>query len=328
MRTALVRSALLLATLQGRSVLRAEDGPDAQQPSASVIVGGVTPRIIIADEDEELLGAPSDSTLKADDEPKAKPGASTAFVVCCKLNQPHEESRLFVAAVPAGKPTQIPVRFRSKSAQGDAVREADQIVVNVPGTNGAESVAVGHRIQLKVDLAKPQRVRLDAAVEYRGAPRVGENELSVSGQNARFVGELALGKPALVVLETDDRGEPKHWVEFVVRFADEQADAESQESGRIYSVVYSVAGLVRVDKKPVRGKRPELDFAPLIEKIEAKVAPKSWAAAGGEGKLQTFARNTSLVVSQTSAVHEELSKFLEKLRDDEEAAQQALFERR
>ena len=243
----------------------------------------------------------------------------------CKLKQPHQESRLLVAVAAAGKQTEIPVRLRAKSVKGDAVLEADQMLIDVPGADGPESISLGHRIQLKVESRKPDRIRLDAAIEYRGAKRDGEHELHVAGQNARFVGELAIGKPALVVLETDDRGEPRHWAEFVVRFADEQAHEKAQELSKTYPVVYSVAGLVGVAKKPKPGKRPGLDFAPLMKKIEAEVAPKTWAAAGGEGKLQPFARNASLVAIQTSAVHEELSEFLDRLLDDEEAAQPALF---
>lgn len=264
----------------------------------------------------------------ADDRPKQE--TAQTFVVTCKLVQPKQKSAwrepgLVVTTVPAGKTTRIPMRLHAEDLPGGGAAEVEELRFIVPGTDGSETVPIGHQIQVKAEQAEPDRVRLDAAVEFRGVERKGEDEFRVTGQHGRFVGELTLGKPALVVLETDDRGEPKHWAEFVVRFADEQADAKSQASSRVYSVAYSVAGLVGVAKKPKPGKRPGLDFAPLIKKIEAEVAPKTWAAAGGEGKLQPFARNASLVAIQTSAVHEELSEFLDRLLDDEEAAQPALF---
>jgi hypothetical protein len=90
--------------------------------------------------------------------------------------------------------------------------------------------------------------------------------------------------------------------------------------------VYSVAGLVGVERKAKPGKRPELDFDPLIKKIERKISPDSWAQAGGEGKIQPFARTASIVVVQTAAVHEDLAAFLARLKDDEEAIQEAILE--
>jgi hypothetical protein len=86
--------------------------------------------------------------------------------------------------------------------------------------------------------------------------------------------------------------------------------------------------LVSVGKKAKAGKPPELDFAPIIEKIETKVAPNSWAGAGGPGKIQAFARTASLVVTQTPEVHKELAAYLRRLIDDEDAIQQAIYEER
>ncbi len=328
MRTVWMRWACLLAAFANASVLAGEeDQRDAKQSSAPVILGGVTPRIIIGEEEEELLGVPVESTKKPEGQIIAKSEQDATFVVTCKLNHPQQENPLVVVAIAPGKQTEIPVRFRAKIENGVEKLVADKNSIAVPGKAAPESVRLGHQIHVKIDPSQGKRVRLDAAVEYRGLEREGEGEPRVADQNGRYVGEVAFGKPVSVVLETNDDGEPKHWVEFIVRLADEEADEEVQAASKTYSVVYSVAGLVGVEKKSKPGKRPELDFAPLIKKIEKKVSPESWAAAGGEGKIQSFARTSSLVVVQTEAVHAELAAFLNRLQEDEEAIQEAILVR-
>lgn len=329
MRSVFVRCACLLMALAGASALAGEvDQRDAQTPSAPVIPGGVTPRIIIEEEEQGLLGVPDESAAKAEDQGQAKAEQYATFVVTCKLVQPKRragwrEPGLVVATVGANESAKIPVRLKIEDFSGFGFAEMDELSFTVPGADDAESIAVGHQIQVKVTPAGPRRVRLDAAVEFRDVECQAEHELRLAGHSGRFVGELAIGKPAQVVLETDDLGQPKHWVEFVVRAAGEEID-EADAASRAYPVVYSVAGLVRVDSRLKPGKRPELDFAPLIKKIEAKVSPDSWASAGGEGKIQSFARNASLVVTQTAAVHEQLAAYLQQLLDDEDAIQTAL----
>lgn len=329
MRSVFVRCACLLTALAGASALAGEvDQRDAQTPSAPVIPGGVTPRIIIEEEEQGLLGVPDESAAKAEDQGQAKAEQHATFVVTCKLVRPNQDSGwrepgLVVATVPADESTKIPVRLKIENLPGGGAAETDELRLEVPGTGGAESIPQGHQIHVKVSQVKRGRVRFDATVEFQNVARKGDHEFRAAGHSGRFVGELAIGKPAQVVLETDDLGQPKHWVEFVVRAAGEEID-EADAASRAYPVVYSVAGLVRVDSRLKPGKRPELDFAPLIKKIEAKVSPDSWASAGGEGKIQSFARNASLVVTQTAAVHEQLAAYLQQLLDDEDAIQTAL----
>lgn len=262
----------------------------------------------------------------AADEPETKSAPKPKFVVTCKLIQPQHERRLVVAAAAEGKQTEIPVRVQVNDEKSPLTAEVDELRFDVPGTDRAESVRVGHQIQVKISEPKADRVRLDAAVEYHGVKREGEDDFRAAGQKGRYVGEVLTGRPVSIVLETNDAGEPKHWVELVVRFADEKAQQRAEELTRTYSVVYSVAGLVGVERKAKPGKRPELDFAPLIKKIERKISPDTWAKAGGEGKIQPFARTASIVVMQTAAVHEELAAYLTRLKEDEEAIQEAILE--
>jgi len=58
----------------------------------------------------------------------------------------------------------------------------------------------------------------------------------------------------------------------------------------------------------------QADFASLIELIQNTVAPQTWNTVGGNGAIQEFRTNLSLVVSQTQEVHEEIADLLEQLR--------------
>ena len=56
------------------------------------------------------------------------------------------------------------------------------------------------------------------------------------------------------------------------------------------------------------------DFDTLIDLITATIAPDSWDDVGGEGSIQGFPTNLSLVVSQTQEVHEQIADLLQQLR--------------
>ena len=58
----------------------------------------------------------------------------------------------------------------------------------------------------------------------------------------------------------------------------------------------------------------QADFQSLIELIQQTVAPQSWNTVGGQGAIQPFATNLSIVVSQTQEVHDEIADLLQQLR--------------
>jgi general secretion pathway protein D len=62
------------------------------------------------------------------------------------------------------------------------------------------------------------------------------------------------------------------------------------------------------------GGGSQADFQSLIDLIQNTVAPQSWNTVGGQGAIQPFATNLSIVVSQTQEVHEEIGDLLEQLR--------------
>lgn len=61
--------------------------------------------------------------------------------------------------------------------------------------------------------------------------------------------------------------------------------------------------------------RPGLDFQPLIEDITSTIAPTTWDDVGGPGGIKGFANSAAIVISQTTAVHEEIADFLQALRE-------------
>jgi len=56
------------------------------------------------------------------------------------------------------------------------------------------------------------------------------------------------------------------------------------------------------------------DFQSLIDLIQNTVAPQSWNTVGGQGAIQPFPTNLSIVVSQTQEVHDEIADLLQQLR--------------
>lgn len=65
---------------------------------------------------------------------------------------------------------------------------------------------------------------------------------------------------------------------------------------------------------PQGGGGAQADFSSLINLIQQTVAPTTWNTVGGQGAIQPFDTNLSLVVSQTQEVHEEIVDLLDQLR--------------
>jgi hypothetical protein len=78
--------------------------------------------------------------------------------------------------------------------------------------------------------------------------------------------------------------------------------------------VYPVFDLV-VRPPNATANHPGLDFQMLIENITANIAPTSWDEVGGPGAIQSFTNSAALVISQTTAVHEEIAEYLKAQRE-------------
>ena len=88
--------------------------------------------------------------------------------------------------------------------------------------------------------------------------------------------------------------------------------------------VYAVGDLVRKAGVPTGagGDRvfpAKLDFQPLIDDIQAHVAPKSWRAAGGDGAISAFPSGLSLVVQNSKEVQQGVAQYLKQRRDAKNA---------
>jgi hypothetical protein len=78
----------------------------------------------------------------------------------------------------------------------------------------------------------------------------------------------------------------------------------------VYPVVYPVGDLL--PKLAIPGNPEAFNYRPLTELITNVVAWKSWDDEGGKGSLATF--ETSLVVSQTAEIHDEIAALLADVR--------------
>lgn len=90
-------------------------------------------------------------------------------------------------------------------------------------------------------------------------------------------------------------------------------DAASTSSS-LMIVTYPVADLIASTPSRVLQK-PTSDFDPLIDLIVSTIEHDSWMENGtGEGEIQPFPTNGSLVIAQTKRVHKQISDLLEQLR--------------
>ncbi len=61
-------------------------------------------------------------------------------------------------------------------------------------------------------------------------------------------------------------------------------------------------------------QKPRHDFRSLISLITGTVEPPSWDGVGGPGRIEPFEARSSLVITQTQPVHEQIADLLDELR--------------
>jgi hypothetical protein len=103
-----------------------------------------------------------------------------------------------------------------------------------------------------------------------------------------------------------------------------EPEVPTASSNAIIVRTYPVADLVTPigvaktsESKPEESKREVTapDFDELIELIVLTIAHETWMENGtGEGEIQPFPANRSLVVSQTQSVHAQIADLLQQLR--------------
>lgn len=94
-------------------------------------------------------------------------------------------------------------------------------------------------------------------------------------------------------------------------------DLQQADGGEAYLTTYPVGDLVvpvGLNPKTEAG-RSAADFDPLINLIMSTIEHDSWLENGaGEGEIQPFPSNLSLVVAQTRRVHGQIRELLDQLR--------------
>lgn len=83
------------------------------------------------------------------------------------------------------------------------------------------------------------------------------------------------------------------------------------------TVVYAVADLIG------KGKAKGEELASLMNVVTSSVAPKTWAAAGGEGSIACYARARALIVNQTPEIHDRITDLLDALRKAKDQGEEA-----
>ena len=89
--------------------------------------------------------------------------------------------------------------------------------------------------------------------------------------------------------------------------------ARKRQSEKPFTRVYAVADLV-----VPKGSDPSTavaDFDTLIDLITSTIEQDTWDTVGGPGAIEAFPANSSLVISQTRDIHEEIENLLKQMRD-------------
>lgn len=120
---------------------------------------------------------------------------------------------------------------------------------------------------------------------------------------------------------------------YVVRDGYLLITSKTEAENMLVSQVYPVADLVATKsdfQAPARAARRSDPYRTLMETVKETIAPDTWDDVGGPGSIEAFRNGESLVISQTSEVHEEIVEFLaalRKTRDKQRAVAAAIVRR-
>ncbi len=206
-------------------------------------------------------------------------------------------------------------QYREKIVQQKVIPESE-----LRDAIHTEKVQEAQRDMKKAEVREAE-IRLSRALRHMGElqkieiPREPTQEIEEIRQHTDDLGES--GKHAPQQSNTAPTPSPDGAARVNVPVDDE----------RMVVMAYPVADLIVPPDKMRNGKPVEgttLDFAPLIELIQATVSPESWTLRGESsarldrdspvGSITPFFLNVSLIVRQTPEGHEQLAEFLNKLR--------------
>lgn len=101
---------------------------------------------------------------------------------------------------------------------------------------------------------------------------------------------------------------------YVIRNGALLITSQGAAENMLIAKVYPVFDLV-VRRQGASSRAPALDFASLIEAITADLAPTSWDEVGGPAAIREFTNAGAVVISQTTEVHEQITAYLQALRE-------------
>ena len=114
-----------------------------------------------------------------------------------------------------------------------------------------------------------------------------------------------------------------HELELVYTIRDEVLFITTPEEAEAQLLVglYPVRALVQIAGAPLDGlSGTHADFDSLINVITSTIAPDTWDEVGGPGAIEPLQRAPTLVISQTQAIHEQISALLTTLREAKKQA--------
>jgi hypothetical protein len=115
--------------------------------------------------------------------------------------------------------------------------------------------------------------------------------------------------------------QPRQATAVLSRYDAPLRQAQSRTIARTYNVadlVVNPSAAAVANTGPAEHNKPaghaKTDFASLEELVTSTIEPKSWQQSRGEGTIQRFPRNLSLVITQTAEVHERIADLFDQLR--------------
>ena len=254
--------------------------PESWQPTGKGVIRAVGETVVVQQTDaiQHRVGKLINEIL-----PGSVPPALLAYYPAVRLSMPTIPVRWPATAEPSLGPTEARII--------DALDEPCDInVAEEPLFRVIRRLSEQHHVQIHLD---------ERALEESGCGRDTPITRSIKGMSLRTVLKLVLDELDLTYVLRNE-----------VLTITSKTEAENMLTAKIYPVFDLV-----VRPPGAATNRPGLDFQPLIEDITSTIAPTTWDDVGGPGGIRGFANSAAIVISQTTAVHEEIADFLQALRE-------------
>lgn len=254
--------------------------PDSWQPVGKGVIAAVGETVVVQQTDaiHYRVGMLINDVL-----PGSVPPAMLAYYPAVRLSMPPAAVRWPVAAQPFLPPAEARIiELLAAPAEID--------VAELPLCDVMHKLSDQHHVQIYLD---------EKSLEESGCSRDTPITRSIKGVSLRTQLKLLLDELDLTYVVRNE-----------VLMITSKTECECMLTLKIYPVFDLV---VRPPGAPT--SRPGLDFRPLIENIKSTVAPTTWDEVGGPGEIKPFTNSAALVISQTTAAHDEITELLKALRE-------------